>query len=64
MSQVVQDSACQFVDQLQMQLQCTVMERDQKAAWSMAPVRVLTHVAIHSELDTEERVACALGGHA
>jgi hypothetical protein len=60
---VLQDSAFKtFVSQLQTQLQCTVLERDQKAAWSLMPTRVLTYVAIHAEVDTEERVSCALGG--
>lgn len=51
-----------FVEALQRQMQCTVLERDQKMAWGMAPVRVLTYVAFHAEADTEERVSCALGG--
>ena len=62
-SAVLQDCAFKaFVSRLQTQLQCTVMERDQKAAWSMTPIRVLAYVAIHAEVDTEERVGCALGG--
>jgi hypothetical protein len=60
---VMQDDAFKsFVDQLQRQLQCTTQERDQKIAWGMAPIRVLTYVAIHAEMDTEERVGCAIGG--
>lgn len=51
-----------FVENVKTQLKCTIMERDQQLAWSRPTLRVLTYVAIHAELDTEERVGCALGG--
>lgn len=51
-----------FVTQFQKQLECTLIESDQKAVWSLPQVRVLVYFALHTEMDTEERVACALGG--
>lgn len=51
-----------FVRSVDTNLQCTIVERDQKAAWSQSPVKVLAYVSLHSEMDTEERVSCALGG--
>lgn len=51
-----------FVKNVTTHLRCTIMERDQQLAWSNPALRVLTYVAIHAELDTEERVGCALGG--
>ena len=51
-----------FADSLQTGLQCTIAERDQRLAWSMGPVKVLTYVSLHAEFDTEERVGVALGG--
>ena len=51
-----------FVENVTTHLKCTITERDQQLAWSIPATRVLTYVAIHAELDTEERVGCALGG--
>jgi hypothetical protein len=59
----IHDSAFKaFVTSVDQNLQCTIAERDQKAAWSQCPVKVLVYVALHAEMDTEERVCCALGG--
>lgn len=60
---VANDCAFQFfVKNLQTQLHCTISERDQRAAWSIPAVRVLAYVAMHADVDTEDRVSCALGG--
>lgn len=60
---VANDCAFQlFVKNLQTQLQCTITERDQRAAWSIPAIRVLAYVAIHADVDTEDRMSCALGG--
>lgn len=51
-----------FVSSFESDLKCTLMERDQKLAWAVPAVRVLVYVALHSEVDTEERVNCSIGG--
>jgi hypothetical protein len=51
-----------FVKITESQLRCTIEERDQKAEWNTACVRVLAYVSLHAEFDAEERVGVAIGG--
>lgn len=52
----------EFVARVERDLECTICERDQKAAWALAATRVLAFLVIHSEFDTEEKFSHAVGG--
>jgi hypothetical protein len=56
------DAFAAFIRSFSQDLQCTITERDQKIAWGLGPVKVLVYVSLHSVMNTEERVGCALGG--